>query len=164
MNTWRASRWLSGKRFACQCRRLGLDPWVWKVSWRRKWQPTPVYLTGKSRGQRSLVGYSSWGHKESDTTSWLNNSNEYMKYTRDISKVRSLAVHWWCHCQLLSVSMDKTFIVIFFVDSSLHYEIIASLSGSAILRVSGWHFHCVMTCDYCSDMVNRIISMGGICK
>ena len=36
--------------------------------WRRKWQPTPVLLPGKSHGQRSLVGYSPWGRKESDTT------------------------------------------------------------------------------------------------
>ena len=35
---------------------------------RRKWQPTPVFLPGESHGQRSLVGYSPWGHKESDTT------------------------------------------------------------------------------------------------
>ena len=38
---------------------------------RRKWQPTPVVLPGKSHGWRSLVGYSPWGHKESDTTEWL---------------------------------------------------------------------------------------------
>ena len=36
--------------------------------WRREWQPTPVLLPGKSHGQRSLVGYRPWGHKESDTT------------------------------------------------------------------------------------------------
>ena len=36
--------------------------------WRRNWQPTPVFLPGKSYGQRSLVGYSPWGLKESDTT------------------------------------------------------------------------------------------------
>ena len=36
--------------------------------WRRKWQPTPVFLPGKSHGRRSLVGYSPWGHKESDMT------------------------------------------------------------------------------------------------
>ena len=39
--------------------------------WRRKWQPTPVLLPGKSHGQRSLAGYSPWGHKESDTTEGL---------------------------------------------------------------------------------------------
>ena len=41
---------------------------------RRKWQPTPVLLPGESHGQRSLVGYSPWGHKESDTTEQLNNN------------------------------------------------------------------------------------------
>ena len=39
--------------------------------WRRKWQPTPVLLPGKSHGQRSLVGYSPWGCKDSDMTEWL---------------------------------------------------------------------------------------------
>ena len=38
------------------------------MPWRRKWQPTPVFLPGKSHGQRSLEGYSPWGHKESDRT------------------------------------------------------------------------------------------------
>ena len=50
-----------------KCGRPGFDPWVEKISWRRKWQPTPVLLPGKSYGQRSLVGYHPWGHKESDT-------------------------------------------------------------------------------------------------
>ena len=40
----------------------------WEDPWRRKWQPTPVLLPGKSHGWRSLVGYSPWGRKESDTT------------------------------------------------------------------------------------------------
>ena len=39
--------------------------------WRRKWQPTPVFLPGEFQGQRSLVAYGPWGHKESDTTEWL---------------------------------------------------------------------------------------------
>ena len=46
------------------------DPWVRKVSWRREWQPTSVFLPGKSHGQRSLVIYIH-GHKESDTTEQL---------------------------------------------------------------------------------------------
>ena len=40
----------------------------WKIPWRRKWQPPAVFLPGESHGQRSLVGYSPWGCKESDTT------------------------------------------------------------------------------------------------
>ena len=48
-------------------RDVGSNPWVVKILWRRKWQPTPVFLPGKPHGQ-SLAGYSPWGHKESDTT------------------------------------------------------------------------------------------------
>ena len=62
------SKWLSGKESVCQRRRYGFDPWVRKIPWRRKWQPTPVFLHGKSHGERSLKGYSPQSHKESDTT------------------------------------------------------------------------------------------------
>ena len=65
-------RWLSGKESTCRCQRGGLSPWVQKTPWRRKWQPIPVFLPGESHGQRSLVGYSPRGHKEWDTTEWLN--------------------------------------------------------------------------------------------
>ena len=61
-------RWCNGKESACQCRRCMFDPWVGKITWRRKWQPTPVFLPGKSHGQKSLAGYSPWGHKELDAT------------------------------------------------------------------------------------------------
>ena len=66
-------RWVNGKESACQCRRHGFDPWVWTIPWRRKWQPTPVFLLGNR--QRSLVGYSLWGRKESNTTKWLSTQN-----------------------------------------------------------------------------------------
>ena len=58
--------WFSDKDSACHCLRCGFDPWVGKIPWRRKWQPTPVFLPGESHGQRSLGGYSPWGRKESD--------------------------------------------------------------------------------------------------
>ena len=45
-----------------------IDPWVGKIFWNRKWQPTPVFFPKKSHGQRNLVGYSPWGHNESDRT------------------------------------------------------------------------------------------------
>ena len=48
-----------------------IDPWVRKFPWRRKWLPTAVFLPGEFHRQRSLVGYSPWGHKESDTTEQL---------------------------------------------------------------------------------------------
>ena len=59
-------------KICLQCKRLGFDPWFRKILWRREWQPTPVLLSGKPHGQRSLVGYSPWGHKESDTTELIN--------------------------------------------------------------------------------------------
>ena len=54
-------RWLIGKESTGQCRRRGFDPSMGKIPCKQKWQPTPVFLPGKSHGQRSLVGYSLWG-------------------------------------------------------------------------------------------------------
>ena len=61
-----------------QCRRHGFNLWSGKIPWRRKWQPTPVFLPGKSHGQRSLAGYSTRGHKELDMTEKLSTSRSYM--------------------------------------------------------------------------------------
>ena len=61
-------RWLRGKESARQCRRHGFDPWVGKIPWRRKRQPTPVFLPGESHGPRSLVHYSPRGCTECNTT------------------------------------------------------------------------------------------------
>ena len=69
MHCIRLPRWFSDEEFACQCRRCKrceFDPWVKKIPWRRKEQPTPLFLHGEFRGQRKLVGYSPWGHKELD--------------------------------------------------------------------------------------------------
>ena len=69
---WSASGGASVKEPACQCRRLKrcrFDSWVQKIPWRRKWQPTSVFLPEESHGQRSL-GYSPGGRKESDTTEY----------------------------------------------------------------------------------------------
>ena len=58
-------------RNCLQCGRPGFNLWIGKTPWRKAWQPTPVFLSGESHGQRSLVGYSPWGHKESDMTERL---------------------------------------------------------------------------------------------
>ena len=65
------SRWYSGKESACQRRRYKrqeFNPWVGKIPWRRKWQPTSIFLPGKYHGQKRMVGYSPWDWKQSDTT------------------------------------------------------------------------------------------------
>ena len=74
----------NGKSICLQCRRPGFNPWVWKIPWRRNWQPTPVLLPRKSHGWRSLAGYSQWGHKESDTTEWLTLITIHVEYILNI--------------------------------------------------------------------------------
>ena len=58
----------------------GSDPWGGKIPWSGKWQPAPVFLPGKFHGQRSLVGYSPWGRKESDTTEATEHSHMHIIY------------------------------------------------------------------------------------
>ena len=61
----------SGKESGCQCRsrrRYRFNPWVRKIPWRKKWQPIPVFLSGKFHGQRCLAGYSPKCCKELDIT------------------------------------------------------------------------------------------------
>ena len=57
-----------GKSVCLQCGRPGFHPWVRKIPCRKEWWPTPGLFPGKSHGRRSLIGYSPWGRKESDTT------------------------------------------------------------------------------------------------
>ena len=57
----KAWRWLSGKESACQCSSCDFSLWDRKIPWRRKWQPTPVFLPGKFHGQRSLAKLQSMG-------------------------------------------------------------------------------------------------------
>ena len=72
---WPKNGGSDNKASCLQCGRPGFNPWVGEILWRRKWQPTLVLLPGKSRGQRSMVGYSPQGHKESDTTDRLHFTN-----------------------------------------------------------------------------------------
>ena len=69
------------KESTCQCRRRKLDSWVRKIPWRRKQQPNPVFLPGKSHGQRSLMGYSPWCCKELDMTQQLSMHNDICYYS-----------------------------------------------------------------------------------
>ena len=94
MHNWKATSYLkdglprvfSGKESTNQYRkhkRCGFSPWVRKIPCRRQWQPTPVLLPGEFHGQGSLVGYSPWGHKESDTTERL--STHTHTYLKDVT-------------------------------------------------------------------------------
>ena len=70
--------WLSGKESACQCRRCGFNPWVRKIPWKRKWQPTPVFLPRKSCGQKDLGGLQSFRLQKSTAQQLNNNNNSYV--------------------------------------------------------------------------------------
>ena len=77
--------WLSGKESTCQCRRcrrLRFNPWVRKIPWRRKWQPTQVLLPGNSHGQRSTEGYTVHGVAKSWT--WLKLLRTYAEHTCNV--------------------------------------------------------------------------------
>ena len=79
------------ERICQQCGRFGYDPWIGMILWRREWQPTPIFLPGESHGQRSsLVGYSPWGRKESDTTEWLKHTHTHT-HTHVLSGKKELA-------------------------------------------------------------------------
>ena len=66
-----AIRMAQQQRICLPYRRSGFDPWIGKIPWKRKQQPTPVSFTDKSYGQRSLAGYSPWGRKELNMTKRL---------------------------------------------------------------------------------------------
>ena len=73
-----------GPESACNAGDQGSIPRLGKIPWRREWLPTPVFLPGEFHGERSLVGYSPWGCKESDTTWQLTLGYVGMKNTRGV--------------------------------------------------------------------------------
>ena len=76
-------RRFSGKELTCQSRRGRFNHWVGKIPWRRRLQPTPVFLPGEFHSQRSLAGYSLWGCKESDTTELLTHTYIFIWNVQD---------------------------------------------------------------------------------
>ena len=89
------------ERICLQCRRHEFSPWVGKIPWRRKWQPTPVFSPGESHEQRSLAGCSLWGRMRVRLSDWVteqqyriqnrdNAMRHQMKYHEDYGSVCSL--------------------------------------------------------------------------
>ena len=118
------------KESTCQHRRPGFDSWIRRIPWSRKWQPTPVFLPGKLHGQRSLVGYSPWGRRESDMTEctpctqliytlikpqqvrlWFNSFSEGQTLFQVISywELCRCSLHWDCEglCCMLGVTIQR---------------------------------------------------------
>ena len=80
----------SDEEFTCQCRRhkrFSFNPWARKIPWRTAWQLTPKLLPGKSHGQKTLEGCSSWGCKESD-------KSEHIVHTYSVKRAQdNLSAH-----------------------------------------------------------------------
>ena len=84
-NSQKLLRWISqgslnAKESACNVGRHRFNSWVGKIPWRRKWQPTSVFLPGEFLGDRSLAGPSPWSHKESDTNVQLTHTHTHTNY------------------------------------------------------------------------------------
>ena len=108
------TRGFSGKESSSQCwrcQRCIFDAWVQKIPWRRAWQPTQIFLPRESHEQRSLAGYSPWGHKELDPTEWLSRhahkgSSGNLRVGRKIERSPCISLHparascpsWLQHC------------------------------------------------------------------
>ena len=85
--------WLSGKESACECGRQ-IRSLIQEVFWRKKWQPTPGFLPGKSHGQRSLVGYSLWGRKRVGHDSPTKQQVSFYSTLRGKAKLPQPSLSW----------------------------------------------------------------------
>ena len=103
---WQRMRWLDGITNSMDMR-CGFNPWVRKILWRRKWQPTPIFLPGESHGQRSLMGYSPRGPKESDTTERLSMHAFIQIENTFPSEECGLMSYWYSclSCEIISCSL-----------------------------------------------------------
>ena len=106
---------------------MQFDPWVKKIPWRRKWQPSPIFLSEKFHGQRSLVGYSPWGCKESEMTeqacthAWTfqkRNTHSNAKFAESLRK-KQLAKLW----RKLKIKTVKIFEMPVLISKS-HYHLV----------------------------------------
>ena len=119
--------------------------WVWflgqKIPWRREWQPTPVFLPGKSHGQKSLVGYSSWGCKELDRTEQLTQSTNSVVLTICYSSNRKPIHRWtqsiycWCIVDLSRVHEQPFRLHCFYQPPKFHHTFTLSATPD-LLSVS----------------------------
>ena len=111
-----------------QCRRPGFSPWVGKI-WRRKWQSTPVFLSGKSHRRRNLVGYSPWGHKESDTTKRLH----FLSFFHFLWLIHIYILFFYMHKLYSFIHLNHIYICIYINSCpTLCHPMDCSLPGSSV--------------------------------
>ena len=150
-------RWLNGKEYTCQCRRLRVNPWVRNIPWSRKWQPVPVFMPGNFHGQRFLGGYRSWGHKESDTTE--HSRMHYAMYQLTMCKLiifhglpSTNAHHKLCNNSVFLFTGKKTILIgdtqLFHVLGSIQRPLIQSRTRThplVLLTLNIHKFICLLT-------------------
>ena len=131
--------WLSGKEFTCNVGGWGFDPWVEKIPWRRKWQPTPVFLPEKFHGKRSLLGYSPGDCKRVEHD--LVNKQQQQPFNLIYPCFSPLPVpRWWppfyslLLCTQLSYVPQKSMFMQYF---SCVWLILLSIMSSRSLQMAG---------------------------
>ena len=142
-------RWLRCKESICQCRsqwKHRFDPWLRKILWKKKWQPTPVFLLGKSHGQKSLEGYS--------PKSWTRLSNWAHNYFKHQIKNKIL---FYLHLLLLQHAS-----LFFYIYSSLMSYIFPSAwwTFNFLIRVIWWDIPSVSFVWEGLSLFWRIILLG----
>ena len=126
-----------GKKPTCQCRRckrLGFNPWVGKIPWRRAWQLTPVFLPGESHGQRTLAGYSPWGRKKLNTTE----ATEHTHVHKDATWTSTQPTSPSLPCSSFRGWDVKEADLLVFSCTSTPYIWLLPNSKSSLLLLSGW--------------------------
>ena len=124
-----------------------MDPWVGKILWRRKWQPTPVLLPGKSHGWRSMVGYSPWGHKELDPLE-LSNLGNLSKLSNLTSTTTTVKI------KIISITVQVSFVPL--GGQSPHH--ISVVSGNSLLSVI-----IALLCSFLEFHINGMIQYALFC-
>ena len=97
-----------GKESTCQCRRHkrhGFSPWVGKIPWRRAWQPTSIFLPGEFHGQKSLVAYSPWCHKQLDMTEAAEHAHIVILWKQGYFNGDVIKIWWLVNLAKKSVSL-----------------------------------------------------------
>ena len=132
------------KESTCQCGRPEFNPWVRKIPWSRKWQPTPVFLPGEFHGQRSLVG-TVHGLAESDTTEQLTHTQSLLYF----------------FCSFLPILfLHHLALVVWFHDPFFGYITIQNCS----VRGRGYYFTCQNVAYYYIDVIIDFQYCPGIWK
>ena len=110
-------------------KRYRFDSWVRKIPWSKKWQPVPIFLPKKSNEQRSLVGYNSWGCKESDMTELLSKNT--------LPKRQPVLVFLFLHFLSIWEPQSSTPPGHYIHEES--QEILTSAVGDNVFEVTGTH-------------------------